>query len=143
MGLATDGLLPFQGFIRRDISSRSRVHHPGYAPCIPPHKPPPYTILLACLTSKPLFFKKPFPVSINLFRCLPNERLPALSYIDSLTNPTILHPLQMAEPSENTFINLFVYTLRHPAQLPDSCIQGFTTLILDFSFSLHTIFSLP
>ena len=33
--------------------------------------------------------------------------------------------LHMAEPSENTFINLFVHTLRHFAQLPYQCIRDF------------------
>ena len=28
------------------ISLRSRVHPPGYSPCIPPHKPPPFTPIL-------------------------------------------------------------------------------------------------
>ena len=59
------------------ISSRSRAHLPGYAPYTPHHKPPPcspsWTILLACLTSKPLFLKLSFTVSIHLFRGLPTE----------------------------------------------------------------------
>ena len=43
------------------ISSRSEVHSLGYTPSIPFHKPPPIllscTILLACLTLKPLCFQ--------------------------------------------------------------------------------------
>ena len=31
-------------------------------------------------------------------------------YIDTLRNPIVLHSLHMAKPSENTFINLVVYT---------------------------------
>ena len=64
----------------------------------------------------------------------------------------------MAESSENTFINPFVHTLRHSAQLPYSCILDLsillihskplrlsicTALTLDFSSSFHIIISLP
>ena len=61
------------------ISSKSGVHSSGYTLCIPPHKPPrpraflSCTILLASLTSKPLFFKYSFMVSIHLFLSLPIE----------------------------------------------------------------------
>ena len=48
-----------------------------------------------------------------------------LSYIDPLCNPVVFSPLYMAETSENTFINLFIYTLRHPTQLLYPCIWGF------------------
>ena len=64
------------------------------------------TILLACLTSKALFFKQSFSVPIHLFRGLPTERLTT----HSLSNPFVLHSLHIAETSENTFINLFVLT---------------------------------
>ena len=62
------------------ISSRSRVHSPRYAHELPLTNPRhtllSCTILLACLTSKPLFFKQSFMVSIH-FYSLPTERLPA------------------------------------------------------------------
>ena len=60
----------------------------GFIPWATPHAFPlinpchsllSYTILLACQTSKPLFFKHSFTVSIHLFRSLPNDRLPAHS----------------------------------------------------------------
>ena len=57
------------------------------------------TILLACLKSKPFFFKHSFTVSIHPFCCLPTEQLSAYS----LGN---LHPLHMAEPMEHILINL-------------------------------------
>ena len=122
MGLATDGLPPFKG-----ISSRSRVHPPGNVPCILPHKPRhtllSCTILLVCLTYKPLFFKHSFTVSIHLFQGLLTETSSTHSYIDPFSNPVVLHSLHMAKPSENTCINLFVHTLRHSAQLPCPWVQ--------------------
>ena len=49
----------------------------------PPHKPRhsllSCTILYACLTSKPHFFKQSFTISIHLFHGLPTERLLAHS----------------------------------------------------------------
>ena len=115
------------------------------------------TILLACLTFKPLFFKQSFTVSTHLFRSLPTERLSTFPYIVPLSNPVILHSLHIAETSENIFINPFVHTFRHSAQHLYSCIRDlsillipsksrrlstFTTLILDLSFS-HSIILLP
>ena len=38
------------------------------------------------------------------------------------SNLLILHYLHISEPSENTFINPFVYPLLHSAQLPYPCI---------------------
>ena len=71
------------------------------------------TIFHACLTSKPLFFKQSFTVSVHLFRGQPTEQLFAYSsYINPLNNPVIFHSLHMAEPPESTFINPFV-TLRN------------------------------
>ena len=114
-------------------------------------------ILLLCLTSKSLFFKHSFLISIHLFCSLPIKQLYTSihSYIDPLSNPVILHTLHMAEPSENTFINFVILT-------PHNClIHAFTTLcillilskplkfsicialILDLYFSIHIIVSLP
>ena len=54
-----------------------------------------WKILLACLTSKPLFFNHSFTVSIHLFLGLPTERLPAHSlhrpYYQSCHSPFSLH----------------------------------------------------
>ena len=81
-----------------------------------------------------------------------------LFYIDSLGNAVILHSLHMTDPSENTFINDFVYALRHSPQFRHLRIRKFIhshdtqqtsevvylyTLILALSFSFHIIFSLP
>ena len=72
----------------------------------PPHSLLSCIILLACLTSKPLFPKHYFMVSIHLFFGLPTERISAHSPSYSLSNPNLLHPLYMVGPPENTFINL-------------------------------------
>ena len=60
----------------------------------PCHSPLSWTLLLACLKSKPLFFKHFFALSIHLFHGLPTEWLPA----HSLGYPIPLHPLHMTEP---------------------------------------------
>ena len=85
------------------------------------------TILIACLTYKPLFVNQSFTVSIQLFLDLPTKRLLAHSPSKVLLaiNPFILHYLHISEPSEHTFNIPFVYTLRHSAQLPYLCIQDF------------------
>ena len=71
-----------------------------YSPCLP--------------DIQTTFFKQSFTVSIHLFCGIPTDRLPA----HSLSNPIILHSLHMVEPLDKTFINPFVYPLRHSAQLP-------------------------
>ena len=86
---------------------------PQATPHIFPITYPHHTILsciifLACLTSKPLFFKQAFTVSIHLFLSLP---------IDPHNNAVILHSFHMAEPLENTFINPFVHALSHSYKL--------------------------
>ena len=48
-----------------------------------------------------------------------------LPYVDPRSNRVILHFLHMAEPSEKTFINLFVHILCHSTQLPYPCIREF------------------
>ena len=50
-----------------------------------------------------------------------------LFYIDPLSNPVILE-LHVAEPLENTFINLFIYILCHSTQLPYPFIRDFTDI---------------
>ena len=120
MGLATDRLPQFKGFIYLLLLTAVACRQSqGFIPRATPHAFPftnprhtllSCTILLACLTSKPLFFRQSFTVSIHFFRGLPIERLPAYPYIDSLSNPVVLHSLHMAESSENTFINLLVHT---------------------------------
>ena len=48
-----------------------------------------------------------------------------LSYIDSLSNPFILHPLHIVKSPENTLINTFIYSLHPFAQLPYLCIWDY------------------
>ena len=113
------------------ISSRSRVHTLDDAPCIPSQTPAILllsTILLAYLTSKPLFFKRFFTVSIRLLHVLPTTS--THSYIETFSNPVVLHPLHVAEPSENTTINLSAYTYCLPAQLPYLCIRYLSILLI-------------
>ena len=98
------------------ISSSSRVHPPGNASCIPPHKPSPYAPIMhhsPCLPDIQIHFLQAVLHAINspLTRPAHWVTTSALPYIDPLSNHVILHSLHMAEPSENTFINLFVQTL--------------------------------
>ena len=72
------------------ILSKSRVHPPFIPPPKPRHSFLSCTILLACLTPKPLFFKQSFMVSIYLFHYLHTERIPA--YFPSYTLLAILSP---------------------------------------------------
>ena len=64
-------------------------------------------------------------ISPPLLRPTNRVRTSTLSYLDLLSNPVVFHPLHMAELSEMTFINLLIYTIRHPAQLPYTCIRDF------------------
>ena len=106
-----------------DISSKLRFHPLGNAPCIPLHKPPPYTPVMhhsPCL----LYIQTSFPQAI-LHGINPPLSQPTqwattstLSYIDPLSSTVILHSIHIAEPSENTFINPFMYTLCYSTQFP-------------------------
>ena len=108
MCLDIDGFPTSKGFIRLwYLTTIASLHGQGFISRATLHALPltnprhtllSCTILLACLTSKPLFLKQSFTVSIHLLRGL---------------------------PTENTFINLFVYILRHPAQLPYPGIRDF------------------
>ena len=60
------------------------------------------TILLACLTSKPLFLKQSFMVSIHLFHGLPTETKCTLPYIDPFSYPVILHSLHITPNHQKT-----------------------------------------
>ena len=96
-----------------------RCHSFGiYASCIPPYKSSPFTTIMyhsPCMPDiQTSFLQAVFHGTIHLLRGLPTEQPPAHSYIDSLSNPVVLHSLYMAEPSKNTFINPFV----HPPSLP-------------------------
>ena len=144
------------------ISSKSRVHPPGYAPSIPPHKPPFAPILqhFPCVPDIQTSFSYTLLYGIN--PPLPRPKHWAttntLSYIDSPGNHNILNPLHLSEQPENTFINPFVQPLRHSAQLPypwiresiypphtqpTSEVAHLHTLILDLSFSSsHSIVSM-
>ena len=68
-----------------------------------------------------------------------------LSYLDSLSNPVILHSLHMAEPSENNFITLH-NCLIHAFKTSSTLLIPSKPLrfsILDLSFSLYIIVALP
>ena len=99
---------------------------------------PSCTILLACLTSKPLFLlaflhgiSPPLPQPTHWTT---TSKLP---YIDPLYNPVILHFLHMAETSENASIN-FIHPFHYFPDIQEIC----TTLFLKLS-SFHIIVSLP
>ena len=67
------------------ISSKSRFIPRAMPHAFPLQIPAVYcTIILACLTSKPLFFKQSFMVSIHLFCPQPIERMPAHTPIQTL-----------------------------------------------------------
>ena len=55
-----------QGFIPQAMPHAFPLTNPHHTPLL-------CTILLACLTSKPLFFKQSFMVSVHLFYGLPTE----------------------------------------------------------------------
>ena len=148
--MATDRFPPIQGFIRlwhlTTIVSRQGQ---GFIPWAMSHTFPltnlchtllSCTILLACPTSKPLFFKHSFIVSIHLF--------PSLSlrdYQHLLSNPAILTtwPNHWKTPSTTPFINLHNYLIHAFRTLPILLTPSrplrlsiCTALILDLSFSL-------
>ena len=91
------------------ISSKSRVHSLGYAPCIPPHKPPPFT---------PIMHHSPCLPDIQTFLLLnsPSQNQCTSSAADLLSGylHTPLHP---------PFINPFTHPFRHSPQLPYLCFQ--------------------
>ena len=95
----------------------------GFIPWAMPHTFPltnPCNTLfsLLALTSKPLFSKQPFKdINLPLLQTTHWMSTSILPYIDLLSNPVIFHSLHMAEPSKNTFINLFIHNLCHSAQL--------------------------
>ena len=76
-----------------------------------------WTVLLACLTSNPFFFKQSVLNSINppLPRPTKCATTSTLSYIAPLSNLIVIHSLHMTNPSEN--INFSVHTLRLSAKL--------------------------
>ena len=118
------------------------------------------TILLACLTSKPLFFKQSFKASIHLFLGVPTERLPAYSHTYILLAILSLYILSTWPNHGRTPSSIFSST---PFVTPHSCLirafgnrdfillmpskpmrlSIYTSLILDFSFFLHIIVSIP
>ena len=112
------------------ISSKSKDHLPGNVPRILPHKPLSYTPIMyhsTCLLDILPFFLEAFLHGINpsLPRATQWVTTNTLPYIYPLSIPLILHSLHMVEPSENTFINLFVHNLRYSTQLPYPCIREF------------------
>ena len=60
-----------------------------------------YTILLACLTSKPPFLKQSFTISIHLFSGLSTDQL-------TTDTPTLILSFSIDQPPENAIINPFI-----------------------------------
>ena len=86
------------------ISSSSRVHPPGNTPCIPPHKPPPCIPIMhhsPCWPDTQTSYLETFLHGINPPLPMPTHwtTINTLSYIDTLSNPVILHLLRMSKPS--------------------------------------------
>ena len=84
VGLARDRFPPCQGFMKMwhliKVKGSSPVQCPMHSTSQTPHHTLlSCTIFLACLTSKSLFFKHSFTLSVHLSCCLPTERLPAHS----------------------------------------------------------------
>ena len=79
-----------QGFI-----DRAKLH--AFPLTNPRHTRLLFTILLSCLTSKPLSLKHSFTVSIS-----------SVAYPLSNSIITTFLPFYMAKPPENTFINPFI-----------------------------------
>ena len=108
------------------ISSRSWVHPPGSALCIPPSQAitiPPFSLLG---WHSDLFFLS----SLSQYQSISYTAYPlnnSYIFLDSLTNPILLHPLHMAKPPENIFINPFIYPLCHSTQF---LTHAFRTLSL-------------
>ena len=82
-----------------------------------------WTILLACLTSSPLFFKHSFMVSVHLFHDLPTEQLPAHSPTYYLGNPIPLCLLHCRTSSS-------IHSSRPFLTLHNSLIYAFRTLFI-------------
>ena len=101
-----------QGFIPRATSHAFPLTNPR-------HSLLSWTVLLACLTSKPLFFKHFFRVSRHLFRGLPTERLPVHTPWQSSphgrSNGTRLHRSFHLDPFSFHIAPLSMY---FPSQTP-------------------------
>ena len=113
------GLHKAMEFHNYKISLRSRVHTPGYTLCIPSHKPLPYTPIMhhsPCLPDiqTSLFQAGLHVINPPLLQPTHCAATSTFSYINPLSITVILPPFHMAEPSDNTFINLFIYILHHP-----------------------------
>ena len=144
-----------------DLSSKSRVHSPGFTPCIPPHKP----TIHSYYASFSLLARHPNSFFLNCpsqYQSTSSKLKPLSDYLHTpqhrpfYNTCVILHSLHMAKPSENNFINPYVHPLHHSAQFPYPWVwyfihlpnkhlrlSIFTPLILDLSFSFHINVSLP
>ena len=131
------------------ISSKWGVHPPGYTQCTPPHKPHSllsWTILLSCLTSKPLFLKHSFSISIHLFLGLLTEQL-SLSILSIWLNHCRIPSSILSSRPFFTLHNSLIcaFWILSILLIPSNPLRLSicTVLTLDLSFSLHNIVSLP
>ena len=134
-------------FIPRTLPQAFVLTNPSYSfrPC---------TILLSFTTSK-LFFQAVFQWISPVLWGRPTERFPihCLSHIPAYSNPTIPHTFNMARhlsvispipfaTPHNSLIHVFatlsILLISHKTIWYPTC----TSLIIDLSFSLHTIVSI-
>ena len=116
--MATDRFPPLEDFLGPcqcsilTCQSKGFIH--SYAPTAHPHKFPPYTILLSCLTSKSFFFFN-----------IPSQYQSTPSTVDLLSNNLfttsytliIPHSLHIAESLENIIIDPFIHPFCYSTQL--------------------------
>ena len=111
--------------------SKPGVHLLGYSPSIFSYKSsnhyitnlPMHHSLCSANFQTSFFFKQSYIESIHLFCNRPYPTTSnSLPHVNTFSNPIILHSLNMAEASMNTFISSFIYPLRHFTQLSFPCI---------------------
>ena len=87
----------------------------------------PIIYYLPCLPNIQTFF---FPRSHSLYRSTSSAVDLLMGFPHTLpSNLIIAHSLNMAEPSDNTYFNCFIYLLRHSTQLSYPCIR----------YSIHSV----
>ena len=147
-----------QASLNCGILSRSGIYPLGYAPCTPPHKYLPFTPILHHFPHLP-DIQTSFSQTIHLFLSLPTERLPAHS--PSQTLLAILSFSIFSTWPNNQRTPSSILSPTHFYTLHNSLIREFWTisillipskplrlpicpaLIVDLSFSIHSIVSLP
>ena len=126
MGLGIEQTSTLQGLyvavssLNCGLSSKSRINSPGYTPCIPPHKHPPYTPIMhhsPCSSDIQTSYLLVVLHSINSPLSQPTHWVTnsTLSYIDPLSNPDILHSLHQQTSYSNPSSPPNTITLLLPA----------------------------